>query len=239
MSEPAGKAELMRSLGRLVRGLSALFWGLPVALVIFGLIWVQTVTGNIRPNPLTEWLISLNIFPPVAVTSFLFYGLLQLSHFQKQERVWQHALDRAKITGLVNIGFSPFLHWWNQMPFVPFYALAVAILMLSGLLFLVYLNLLLKRLAAMLPDETLRVETSLFTSLNQYLLSGIFILFLLYFILLQIPTLPVLAVQILQGLEIVRQWLMLFLVLLPVAMTMTLIWKMKEVIFSSVFGEQS
>src|SRR5437764_1404541 len=33
MSETAPKTELMRSLGRLVRGLSALFWGLPIALV--------------------------------------------------------------------------------------------------------------------------------------------------------------------------------------------------------------
>ena len=35
MSETAPKTELMRSLGRLVRGLSALFWGLPIALVVW------------------------------------------------------------------------------------------------------------------------------------------------------------------------------------------------------------
>ena len=34
MSDTLAKPELLRSLGRLVRGLSALFWGLPAALLI-------------------------------------------------------------------------------------------------------------------------------------------------------------------------------------------------------------
>ena len=34
MSGPDTNTELLRSLGRLVRGLSALFWGLPAALLI-------------------------------------------------------------------------------------------------------------------------------------------------------------------------------------------------------------
>ena len=35
-----------------------------------------------------------------------------------------------------------------------------------------------------------------------------------------------------------RLWLLVFLILLPMAMTMTLIWKIKEVIFASVFSYQ-
>ena len=34
MHDPVPNAELLRSLGRLVRGLSALFWGLPIALIV-------------------------------------------------------------------------------------------------------------------------------------------------------------------------------------------------------------
>ena len=34
MPDPAPNVELLRSLGRLVRGLSALFWGLPLALIV-------------------------------------------------------------------------------------------------------------------------------------------------------------------------------------------------------------
>ena len=57
MAETAPKAELMRSLGRLVRGLSALFWGLPLALVVSVYVgtneWVRStqMIAPIRKNP--------------------------------------------------------------------------------------------------------------------------------------------------------------------------------------------
>ncbi len=104
MPDTPPNAELLRSLGRLVRGLSALFWGLPVALIIC----VQTAE--------TQILRDFHVLPPVAVTGWLLYGLWELGHFQKQERIWIHALDRAKLFALVNVGLSPFLYWWNQRP---------------------------------------------------------------------------------------------------------------------------
>ncbi len=226
MLEPAPKAELLRSLGRLVRGLSALFWGLPLTL----LVCVKTAVS--------EWLKPFDMLPPILTTGLLLYGLWQLGCFQKQERVWRQALDRAKLLGLVNIGLSPFIFWWNKLPHIAFYSLAIGVLLLSGLLFLFNLNHVLQRLAAMLPDETLRVETKLFTTLNLYLLCAILGLVSLYFILQQIRGLPGVVVQLLQALELGRPWLLIFLVLLPVAMTMTLIWKTKEVILASVFSPQ-
>src|ERR1051325_7951125 len=83
MPEPAPNPELLSSLGRLVRGLSALFWGLPLALVVC----VQTAKG--------EWFEKFGIIPPLAATILLFHGLKLSGHFQKQERVWATALDRA------------------------------------------------------------------------------------------------------------------------------------------------
>ncbi|MEW6156241.1 MAG: hypothetical protein AB1813_02345 [Verrucomicrobiota bacterium] len=238
MTELAAKAELMRSLGRLVRGLSSLFWGLPLALIVFGLISIQTLTASFPLNALTEWIQSLKILPPVAVTGFLFYALMQLGSFQPQERVWQTALDRAKILALINFGLSPFLYWWSRMPMVTFYALAVALLLVSGLIFVAALNRMLDRLAAMLPDETLRHETKFFTSMNLHLLTSIVVLIVVFFVLIQFRTLPDFLTKILRILDFARQWLLLFLVLLPVAMTMTLIWKIKEVILASVFGPE-
>jgi len=224
MSDPIFQAELMRSLSRLVRGLSALFWGLPITL----LVCVKTATN--------EWLKPLGVIPPIVATSLLFYGLWQLSYFQKQERVWRHTLDRAKLLAVVNIGLSPFVFWWNQIPYVPLYSIAVGILMLSSLLFLFNLNRVLQRLTAMLPDETLRLETKFFTSLNLYMVLALIVLVTLYLTLQQIAPLPALVVDLLRSLEIVKQWILVFLVLLPLAMTMTLIWKIKEVILASVFG---
>ena len=88
MTEVAPKTELMRSLGRLIRGLSALFWGLPITLL------VCVKSGSY------EWLKGFGAFPPVLATCLLYYGVWQLSHFQRQERVWNKTLDRAKIFAL-------------------------------------------------------------------------------------------------------------------------------------------
>jgi hypothetical protein len=84
----AAKVELMRALGRLVRGLSTLFWGLPVALLID----VETAR--------TDWLGFLGdaaFVPAVLGSVALYYGLRQLRDFQKQERIWHQALNRAEI----------------------------------------------------------------------------------------------------------------------------------------------
>ena len=224
--EPPPNPELLTSLGRLVRGLSALFWGLPIALVVC----VQTANG--------EWLTSLGVVPPLLITGLLFYGLAQLGHFQPQERVWRAALERARIFALVNVGLAPFLFWWNQLPFNPFYRAMVGLSMTSGLCFLFALNPVLRRLSAMLPDETLRSETKLFTSVNRYLLLGNFGLLAGWLLAAKleavVPELRHFYAYLSQG----SFWLLLLLVLVPIAMTMALIWKTKEVILSSIFGPE-
>src|SRR4051812_5947288 len=147
MDEIAPQDELLRALGKLVRGLSALFWGLPIAL----LVCVRTA--------MSDRLQRLEMFPPILAMCLLYYGLRLLGDFQKQERIWRHALDRAKFLAVVNVGLSPFIYWWNQIPTITFYNLALGALGLSSLVFLFNLNHVLQRLAAMLPDETLRMET--------------------------------------------------------------------------------
>lgn len=244
MPDSAPKAELMRSLGRLVRGLSALFWGLPLALVI----GVQAVQA--------DWLSRFGVLPPLLIAFLLFYGLLQLGGFQRQERVWTRVLDQAKLLAITNIGLSPFLFWWHKLPEIQFYALVVGLLGLTGLGFLLSINQALRRLTAMLPDENLRQETKVFTSLNFYL-GGLALVLLavswaaIHLTLTPLATdrlhaahepsslgaLPLLILQV--SLDRGFQWFLVFLVLLPVATTMALLWKIKEVIFSSVFGPDS
>lgn len=234
MPDPTPNADLLRALGRLVRGLSALFWGLPLALVVC----VQTAK--------TDWLRPFGCIPPVVVTGLLLYGLWHAGQFQKQERVWQNALDRAKLLALVNFGLSPFLYWWNRFPYQEFFAVMATLLGFCALIFLSHLNLVLLRLSAMLPDETLRQEARQFTLLNRVLLLGALLLATGYLILQQFALLAFTAERIFLALEhggpLVRGLLFLFpavfLVLLPLAMTMALLWKTKEVILDSVFGGQ-
>jgi len=226
VADSAPNPQLLNALGRLVRGLSALFWGLPIALVIC----FQTAQG--------DWLRPLGVIPPILATALLFYGLNLVGHFQKQERIWRHSLDRAKIFGLINIGLSPFLYWWNKMPFHPFYGAIVELMALSSLLFLFALNPLLCRLTAMLPDETLRIETRLFTTLNRYLLLATTVLLAGFFVLVRIHQLPHQILNVLLLMDKLVLWIVLFLILLPIAVIMALIWKIKEVILASVFGTE-
>ena len=224
MPDAPPNPELLRSLGRLARGLSALFWGLPASLVIC----VETAKA--------DWLKPLGIIPALAAMGLLLYGLWQMSDFQKQERPWRNTLDRAKLLGLVNLGLCPFLYWHNKIPQELFFIAAVFVLVLSAAIFLFDLNIVLKQLAAMLPEETLRHEMRLFTALNRWLIAGLLFLGIAYAVLPQISQLPPELDTIFTWLNRIGLWTLTLLALLPLAMTMALIWKTKEIILDSVFG---
>jgi len=166
----------------------------------------------------------------------LLYGLWQMSDFQKQERPWRNALDRAKLLGLVNVGLCPFLYWQQKMPEQPFFNAAVFVLVLSALLFLFNLNAVLKQLGAMLPDETLRHETLLFTALNRWLLAGLLFLGVAFVVFIHSARWQLALGNFSGWVNRLGFWALTFFALLPLAMTMALIWKTKEVILDSVFG---
>ena len=217
--------QLLRSLGKLARGLSALFWGLPAAL----LIGAETARA--------DWLKPLGFLPALAVNALLVYGLWQMSDFQRQERPWRHALDRAQLLALVLLGLCPFIYWHNKLPEQIFFADAVFVLELAAVLFLFNLNLVLKRLGAMLPDETLRHETRQFTAFNRWLLVGLVFFAIVVAALVQLPS-PHTS-KILFLVNRASNLLLIFFILLPLAMTMALIWKTKEVILDAVFGARN
>jgi uncharacterized membrane protein len=224
MPDPAPNTELLRSLGRLVRGLSALFWGLPIALIVC---FYTAKADSLK---------SFGIVPPLVTTALLAYGLWQMGDFQKQERVWRAALDRARLLSLLNFGLSPFLYWWNRIPANTFFLVMVTLMAVSALLFLGSVNLVLRRLGAMLPDEALRLEIRQFTALNLNLLFATFVLALLYVGLGHFDTLPFWLGVALSVAERGGLWFLILLVLLPLAMTMALLWKTKEVILDNVFS---
>lgn len=219
--------QLLRSLGNLARGLSALFWGLPAAL----LVCVETAKA--------DWLKPMGFFPALVVNGLIFYGLWQMTAFQKQERPWRAALDRAMLFALINLGLCPFIYWHNLMPEQPMFRYSVMLLTLFAVGFLFNLNLVLKCLGTMLPDETLRAETRQFATLNCWLLVLLLFCGVAYLLLLQIPHPVQAAGRLLILLNHASGLLLIFFVLLPLAMTMALIWKTKEVILDAVFGSRA
>lgn len=224
MPDAPTNPELLRSLGRLARGLSALFWGLPVALIL-------CFSAGAR----LELFRAGTLAPAGCALGLLFYGLVQMGEFQKQERPWRLALDRAKLLALVNLGLCPFLYWRNRLPEQPLFFWSVALLAVSGVLFLYNLNHVLLRLAAMLPDETLRHETRQFTALNRGLLIAMAALAAVYYLVPQLTKIPLWLILLH---DLVRRFSVIALVpllILPLAMTMAMLWKTKEVILESVF----
>ncbi|HEV7926956.1 MAG TPA: hypothetical protein VGR14_16490 [Verrucomicrobiae bacterium] len=223
--DPA-KADLMRALGRLVRGLSTLFWGIPLALAAD----VQTAR--------TDWLDdlgALSFAPAFVLSGWLWYGLRQMRDFQPQERVWHQALDRAEIFAIVNTGLAPFLFWWHRFPTVAFYSVCVKFLAATGFLFLICSNQVLRRLSAMLPDETLRLETRTFTTINTWMLSAALGSLSVYLALTDFQGVPRHIEQRGLDMSMIGEWFILFLTLMPVAVTLALLWKIKEAIFTSFF----
>jgi hypothetical protein len=223
MSAPAPDPALLPALGRLLRGLSTLFWALPLTLL---------ACAN---NLVADWLRTFGLAPPVVLTALLLYGVHLLGAFHPGERPWQQALERTRILAIVNLGQAPFLYWSHQVPDNFHLGAGVGLFFVSGVLFLHHLNHALDRLAAMLPDQTLRSDTRLFTRLNRAALGGLLGAVSTLYVLLQIQSLPGSLRVVLLTMDYERRWVFLFLLLLPVALTMTLIWKIKDTIFDSVF----
>lgn len=222
MSETPPNPELLRSLGKLVRGLSALFWGLPAALIVCA----GTAFGG--------WFRAFNVIPVTVTTGLICYGLWQIGAFQKQERPWRIALDRARLMALINLGLSPFLFWWNRMQDNPFFITMVALFAVTSLLFLFNLNLVIARLGEMIPDETLRQETRQFTVINRTLLIIVLAIASCLVFLIQMQSLPQDFRELLFRLQRIGQPVLMLLLLLPLSLTMSLLWKTKEVIMESL-----
>ena len=132
----------------------------------------------------------LAFLPALLLGPLLWHGLSQLRAFQAQERIWQRALSRAEIFAVLDAGLAPFLYWWHKFPAVPLYAACAGLLLLLSLFLLVQINCVLQRLCAMLPDETLRAETRLFTAFNISLLLAFLAGLSIYFLLTRFPVLP-------------------------------------------------
>ena len=225
MPDASSNPELLRSLGRLARGLSALFWGLPAWIIVS----VETTKVDLLKLP--------GIIPALALNGLLLFGLWQLTDFQKQERPWRAALDSAKIPALVNLGLSPFLYFFSRMPDLFYFQVAVFLLVLSALVFVFNLNVVLRQLGAMLPDETLRQETRQFTAINCWLLVAWVAAAAAAQVLPDILQAHFkLGPQLIFWFTHLQTTVLLFLGLAPVAVTMALLWKAKEVILGAVFG---
>lgn len=241
-----GTSRLLPSLARAVRGLSALFWGLPLALLAcvktamgdswraFGS-WGAPLWRNQGWGGLAFDLVQACL-PAGAALALLLYGLRCLARFQSQERIWMSALDRATVLNSLLLALVPFAHWWSIHPTERFFTQSIGLMIFGGIGFMMSLNRVLLRLSAMLPDEVLRSDTRLFAQVNGGLIGLLGVLvFLEAFAQTRPDWMPVFVLALLTELGESRNWLFVMLALVPLALTMTLLWKAKEAIVNSVF----
>lgn len=224
---------MIKGLGSVVRGLSLLVWSLPSGLAI--IVWTVSRIDMSMPTPFANLLISMGVVPGLLVTIFLWLGVWQVGRFQPDLPAWQRAMDRARGLGLLLIGFSPFIFWWSRRPEILYFKLSAAALILFGLLFLAQLNAVLRRLTAMLPDQALREETVSMARLNYGILAALCALHLIFFAVDRGTFASFTAWFPRPYLDFVRLALLLFMVI-PVAITIAVMWKIKETILESVFS---
>jgi hypothetical protein len=230
--------DLMPSLRKLVRGLEVLFWAL--------LVCVQ--------ETMVSWWESWGIAPALAAMVLLWYGTYSLGHFQKQERVWQGTVNFAQVLALLMVGLVPFLHWqqqitsdtmtWSQMSEAQKHVVySACIFFTAGMMYVLNLNHVLARLAAMLPDPILRADVRLFVYLN----FGLFLLLVIGLWMHQKADVVFLGLREFApafaesigsylGLAAMMKAAILWAATLVVTLTMTMLWKTKEAILKSVFS---
>jgi len=179
---------------------------------------------------------SFGFLPSAALSGLMVYGIRQLRFFQSQERIWIASIDRAEIFSWLIFGLAPFPLWWSRNPDETFLTRSMVVLVFGGLFFVLALNHALYRLSLMIPDEVVRLETRLFSRVNRLLLVVQVVAMAAYLALLRERlALPDGLANVLGALEEAKPWLVVLLVLVPLALTMTLIWKAKDVILTSVF----
>lgn len=226
---------VLEGLGGVVRGLSSLVWTLPFALAI--VVWTVSRVGSMMPSPFSDLLLSMGIAPGLLVTALLWYGVWQIGRFQPGMASWQRTAERARGLSLLLIGFAPFLYWWSRRPDVLYFKIAAAALILFSLLFLAQLNAVLRRLTALLPDQALKEETASMAKLNYGILAALGIFQLVLFALGRLTFEAAADFVARQYLWLARLLLLLFMVM-PLAITIAVMWKIKETILESVFSSR-
>ncbi len=228
----------------LLRGLNALLVGLPLALLVcvpgavgdwIRLFVIVLLEGNALPG---MWVLAL--LPSLFAIGLLAVAVWQLGRFRTDVKEWQADLYHSRLFVLVCLGLAPFLQWAEVESvgllggeFV--FSLNVILFTLAAFVFLLHLNLLLRRLATLLPNEVLQADTRIFAKLNPMLLLLVLAVVGVYLLASMLEPANQRFKQIMEAINAQSGRLLILLVLPSLATTLSMVWKSRQTALRMIF----
>ena len=228
----------------LLRGLNALLVGLPLALLVcvpgavgdwIRLFVIVMLEGNELPG---MWLLAL--LPSLVAIGMLVVAVWQIGRFRPDVEEWQADLYHSRLFVLVCLGLAPFLQWAEVKSGVPpggefVFRLNVILFTFAAFIFLLHLNLLLRRLATLLPNEVLQADTRIFAKLNPILLLLVLGVVVIYLLIYKLEPTGYRFKRILEAVNVQSGRLLLLLILPSLATTLSMIWKSRQTVLHMLF----
>lgn len=171
---------------------------------------------------------------PFAATCVVLFATHLLARVEFSDTQWNVTTDRCRVFALVATGMSPFIYWWARIPEQPFFLAAMHGLILVAIVLLLGLNRLLVELAGHLNNDLELQEAKLFAGVNRWLLTNTLVVTILFFIVYRLRSLPSSIANFVGVIDQAGLFIALFLIVLPLALTMTIVWKLKEAVLEAL-----
>ncbi len=209
-----------------LRGMSALFWGLPIALV-----------SSIQVT-LDSYALMMRFLFPLSAFALLAYGAHQVRWIQVLGmRSWRFRVDLLRVVSLAQLLLAPFLLFYSRSPDQPLFVASLYLLGLCWCLFLLALCQVLGGMVQTIGEESMRQD---FLWMKGFI-GGALSLMALGWTILFVRNLFLEAERMPLILYLLHpQFLGTFLIIsaiFPVTVLMNLAWKLKEHVFHEALGK--
>ncbi len=134
---------------RLARGFSAVFWGIPVSLMLYA--------GALDIRVYSTFRIPAYVLGIVVI----YAGLVFLRRAGAITPRWLRTVRVLLVMLVFEFYLAPFVYWWKQMPYVPYYVINVFALLACTTLGLFFMNQLAGEVGRIAHDTTFLIETQI------------------------------------------------------------------------------
>jgi len=199
----------------LVKGFSRVFWGLALTAVLF----------------LSQ--AKLEIFSGICLPVYFFgtalhcWGLLTLRNAGKISARWNSYLVLAILLALSEIYFSPFVHWWNMMPYIPFFTFNVGALAGAVIISLCLINIIAADFFRRLSLKGERLEAQIYAGAVMILMAAPLFVAVVFSSVSALRYQTMFLDELVETVHHVPVWLYV-VVTIPYSLTLAVLWKARD-----------